>query len=118
MSQLSAFITFEGFPNNAVFLSSEDDVNSWLVQQLPKCCGGCQESDTMVAWPYPAKNPILISVGHLRSIEIPVLLCTECRTANYVDLTSHGVFSLHNKCLISVDYILELKDALTSGKVT
>ena len=78
-------------------------------------CGGCKKTDTMKLWPHPAKNPILLSVGHIRKIEIPVLCCTSCGTANYPDMTSFGVFPLHNRCLISIDYILELKDTLASG---
>jgi hypothetical protein len=86
-----------------------------ISQYLPKSCAGCHRSDTLVLWPHLAKNPILLSVGHIRRIEIPVLCCTNCSTANYPDMMSCGVFPIHNKCLISIDYILDLKDILISG---
>ena len=95
--------------------SSEIDISFVVQQYLPKSCGGCQSTETLDLWPHSAKNPILLSVGHLRKTTIPVLVCTSCGTANYPDMTSFGIFPLHNKCLISIDYILELKDILASG---
>ena len=97
--------------------SSDGDINSTIYQQLPKSCAGCRPSNTLDLWPHVARNPILLSVGHIRKIQIPVLHCNNCSTANYPDMMSFGVFPIHNKCLISIDYILELKDVLISGTV-
>ena len=62
----------------------------------------------MEVWPYPAKNPVLISSGQIIKTCIPVLVCT-CGTANYPDVTPHGLFPVHNKCLITVDFLVEIQ---------
>ena len=106
-------------PNNKTFvdsLCSDDDVNSRIFGYLPESCVGCHMTDTLELWPHLAANPILISVGHLRKIKIPVLCCTNCNIANYPDMISFGVFPIHNKVLISIDYILDVKDNLVSGR--
>ena len=101
---------------NQFSFSDDEDINSVILQFLPKSCTVCEMSTTLKLWPHVAKNPILITVGHLKRIQLPILHCTNCSTANYPDMVSFGVFPLHNKCLISIDYILELKDALVSGE--
>ena len=95
--------------------SADGDINLIIYQHLPKSCTGCQMSDALELWPHLAANPILLSIGHIRRVQIPVLLCSNCRTANYPDMICHGVFPIHNKCLISIDYILDLKGVLVSG---
>ena len=101
---------------NQFSFSDDEDINSVILQFLPKSCTVCEMSTTLKLWPHVAKNPILITVGHLKRIQLPILHCTNCSTANYPDMVSFGVFPLHNKCLISIDYILEIKDVLVSGE--
>lgn len=98
--------------------SAEEDISSVVNQHLPKSCDGCNNDATLDLWPHVAKNPVLLSVGHIRKTEIPVLICTNCELANYPDMTAFGVFPLHNKCLLSLDYIIEMRDSLPSGKMS
>lgn len=81
---------------------------------MPTSCSGCGSGE-MQLWPYSSKNPVLISGGRLWNTEIPVLLCS-CGVANYPDVTPVGIFPVHNKCLISLDFIIEIRNALASGK--
>ena len=91
--------------------------HSFLHEHLPTSCDGCHRQETLREWPHLAKRPFLLSVGHLKEIELPVLICSSCDTANYPNLITYGVLPIHNKCLISVDHLLELRDILVSGIV-
>ena len=84
-----------------------------LSSLLPAVCCGCG-SRNFKQWPYPAKTPALISSGRIVKTSIPVMVC-ECGIANYPDVTSHGVFPIHNRCLITLDLIIEIRNVLASG---
>ena len=84
-----------------------------IEDMLPTVCGNCG-GDKMEVWPYPAKNPVLISSGQMMKTCIPVLVCT-CGTANYPDVTPHGLFPVHNKCLITVDFLVEIRNFISSA---
>ena len=71
----------------------------------------------MEEWSPPNKvtHALLISIGFMCQVQIPVKLCRGCGILNYPNLIQHGVFPLHNKCLISLDFVMEVKDMLVSG---
>lgn len=71
----------------------------------------------MEEWSPPNKvtHAFLISIGFMCRVQIPVMLCKGCGILNYPKLIQYGVFPLHNKCLISLDFVMEIKDMLVSG---
>ena len=88
--------------------------DTFLEDYLPNTCIGCGNS-ALDRWPYLSPNSFILAAGFIRKVSIPVLLCTACGLGNYPSVTAFGLFPLHNKCLISVDYVLEVKNVLASG---
>ena len=96
-------------------LSSKDIIDNELVRMMPKICLKCQSS-TLIDWPYKAnKTAYFLSMGHLKEIKIPVRTCTVCRRAYYPQMYDRGLFNIHNKALISVDFLLDFDNMLDSG---
>ena len=103
----------EGYIDKFVNCFSISSSMTDLSSLLPTVCVGCG-SRNLKQWPYPAKTPALISSGRIVKASIPVLVC-ECGIANYPDVTRHGVFPIHNRCLITLDLIIEIRNVLASG---
>ena len=51
----------------------------------------------------------------MKSIQIPVKRCPSCSCAHYPNLYEHGLISLHNKLMVSIDFILDLINVLKTG---
>ena len=56
-----------------------------------------------------------LSLGHLVEIEIPVKFCSKCRRAFYPEMYTQGIFPLHNRFLLTVDFLLDFKNTLLQG---
>ena len=94
---------------------SSPDISEKLKEYLNSVCNWCHSCENLEEWPYNTKSAYVISLGYIGHVKIPLLICKSCGTLNYPDVTKYGLFPLHNKCLLSIDFIIELKDMLVSG---
>ena len=51
----------------------------------------------------------------MKKVQIPVKWCPKCHRAFYPNLYEKGLISLHNKFLISADFLLDLVNTLKTG---
>lgn len=94
--------------------SSSEIINNELTRMMPKVCLKC-ENPILLQWPHKAKTAYFLSMGQLREIIIPVRTCPTCRRAFYPQLYDHGLFTIHNKMMISVDFLLDFENMMDSG---
>ena len=80
-------------------------------------CTFCPDS-TLEIWGFKAKQSYLLSLGHIARIDIPVKLCRKCKRIFYPELYSKGVFPLHNRFLITIDFLMDFKNLLVMGTST
>ena len=94
-----------------------EDINLKINDYRSTSCLHCLKSDLLEEWLPPKKvsNAFLITIGFLCQVQIPVMLCTGCGVLNYPKMIQYGVFPLHNKCLVSLDFVMEVKDVLVTG---
>ena len=58
---------------------------------------------------------MFLSLGHLVEIKIPVQFCRKCRRIFYPELFKYGVFPIHNRFLLTLDFLLDVKNTLVQG---
>ena len=95
-------------------LSSGQIIDTEMKNQSLHKCPVCPLS-LLTEWPFEAKKAYFISLGKLKEIKIPVKMCLQCRSLFYPQMYDKGLFSIHNKALLSVDFLLDVKNFLTSG---
>ena len=80
---------------------------------VPSKCDTC--SCELEVWKRKLPRSYLITLGTIKKIKIQVKLCPSCRVAFYPDLYDKGLISLHNKLMVSFDFILDLINILRTG---
>lgn len=94
-------------------LTSSEDINDQLIRNTPQMCPMCNSS--LLDWPYQSKKAYFISIGQLKEIKIPVRTCPDCKRAFYPHMHDKGLFNIHNKAIISVDFLYDFDSMLSSG---
>ena len=89
--------------------SSEDD----LEERIPKQCDSCRVG--LEVWKRKMPRSYLISLGAIKKVKIPVKICPLCHCAFYPDLYKNGVIFLHNKVMLSADFLMDLLNVLKAG---
>ena len=95
-------------------LSSSEIINNEMVRMMPTTCPKCVRP-SLLSWPFKAKTAYFLSMGQLKKINIPVRTCPTCRRAFYPQMYEHGLFTIHNKAMISVDFLLDFDNMMDSG---
>ena len=54
-------------------------------------------------------------MGHLVQIEIPLKFCRKCRRVFYPEMYKEGIFPVHNRFLLTIDFLLDFKNTLVQG---
>ena len=93
----------------AGLLSSGDNLEDRIPQKCDTC--HCDLED----WKRKPARSYLISLGAIKKITIPVKRCPKCSCAFYPDIYSKGVICIHNKIMLSADFLLDLINVLKAG---
>lgn len=94
-------------------LCKKTDISAELTKYVPRVCPKC--SGYLMLWKHKTKNSFIVSLGDIKKVKIPVKHCVKCNLLLYPQLYDVGLIPLHNKFLISFDYLLELSFLLDSG---
>ena len=98
-------------------LVNTNELQNVLHESSRKFCSSCIDS-TLEIWSFQSKQAFFLSMGHMACIDIPVKFCRKCKRVFYPELYSKGVFPIHNRFLITLDFLLEFKNLLVMGSST
>ena len=54
----------------------------------------------------------------MAKVEIPVKLCRKCKRVFYPELYKMGIFPVHNRFLLTLDFLLDIKNTMVQGSST
>ena len=113
MSEKTTSFLVKNFEFTKDLLKSEN-ISEEICEHIPSECHSCPETK-LLDWPYPAKRAFFISMAGFKEIKLDIKTCPTCRVAYYPDLYSRGLFPVHNKFLLSYDFLLDLYNLLVTG---
>ena len=96
-----------------VFVNQLYQSGDEMDKNLPNSCDLCKCD--LEVWKRKPPVSYLMTLGGLKKISIPVRRCPSCHCAYYPDLYTKGVICLHNSVMVSVDYLLDMINALKSS---
>ena len=95
-------------------LMQVENLSEEINKHLPKVCHACPDSE-LLDWPFPSRKAYLLSNGFFQEIKIGVKTCSKCRTALYPDLFNYGLLPVHNKLMLSYDFLIDMFNQLVTG---
>ena len=107
----SAFVA-----NSRVFVNSlvmMPDKMQQILQTMPNHCKYCDLQ--LEDWKHKTPKSYFLSMGNLKEIKIQVKVCPKCRRAFYPSFYKNGIIFIHNKFVITIEFILDLSHILQTG---
>ena len=99
------------FVNTLVNSSVED--RDIMLRNDETHCELC--SNPLKKWRENPNKSFFLSLGEIKVIKIQVLMCENCEVLVYPNLYLHGIVPLHNKFLVSFDFLEHAKTCLATG---
>ena len=95
------------------FVNKSDEEQAQMISNKQTTCDVCDFP--LKKWRGSTKNSYFISMGHIKLIKMDVLHCENCQVLLYPDLYTYGIIPIHNKFLVSYDYLHSMLIPLSTG---